>query len=158
MKALSDLGKLLNPGSVAIIGATPDLGRVGGRPIAYLKRYGFKGAIFPVNPRHREIDGLPCYPAIDALPEVPDMAIQAVPAQAVCSVVAACQAFGVGAFTVYSSGFAESGADGAKLERRLRDLVKTGGSILCGPNSQGIANFLDHAVAYFSSELGPVDN
>ncbi len=157
MTAPSDLTKLLSPGSVAIIGATPDLGRVGGRPIAYLKRYGFKGEIFPVNPRHRSIDGLTCYAAIEALPRVPDMAIVALPAPAVCSVVEACQAFGVGAFTVYSSGFAESGEDGAVLERRLRALVKRGGSILCGPNSQGIANFLDRAVAYFTSELGRRD-
>ena len=87
MTAPSDLTKLLNPGSVAIIGATPDLGRVGGRPIAYLKRYGFKGEIFPVNPRHRSIDGLTCYAAIEALPRVPDMAIVALPAPAGCSVV-----------------------------------------------------------------------
>ena len=157
MTVLADLGKLLNPQSVAIIGATPDLGRVGGRPIAYLKRYGFTGEIFPVNPKHQSIDGLPCYPAIDALPTVPDMAILAVPAAKVYSVVAACQAFGVKAFTVFSSGFAETGADGAALENRLRDLVKTGNSILCGPNSQGIANFLDRTVAYFSSELGRED-
>ncbi len=157
MTALSDLSKLLSPRSVAIIGATPDLGRVGGRPIAYLKRYGFTGEIFPVNPKHRSIDGLPCYAAIDALPKVPDMTILAVPAGSVCSVVEACQAFGVDAFTVFSSGFAESGADGEALERRLRELVKSGNSVLCGPNSQGIANFLDHTVAYFSSELGRED-
>ena len=157
MTALTDLGELLNPGSVAIIGATPDLSRVGGRPITYLKRYGFTGEIFPINPKHQSIDGLPCYAAIEALPKVPDMAILAVPAKGVCSVIEACQAFGVKAFTVFSSGFAESGAEGAALERRLRELVKAEGSVLCGPNSQGIANFLDRTVAYFSSELGRDD-
>ena len=157
MTALYDLRKLLSPRSIAIVGATPDLGRVGGRPIAYLKRYGFTGEIFPINPKHRSIDGLQCYAAIGDLPKVPDMAILAVPASGVCSVVAACQAFGVDAFNVFSSGFAESGADGAALERRLHELVKNGNSVLCGPNSQGIANFLDHTVAYFSSELGRED-
>ena len=157
MTALSDLRGLLSPRSIAIIGATPDLGRVGGRPIAYLKRYGFTGDIYPVNPKHQAIDGLKCYPAIDALPQVPDMAILAVPARIVCSVVEACQAFGVKAFTAYSSGFAESGEEGALLEQRLRALIKSGGSVLCGPNSQGIANFLDSTVAYFTSELGRED-
>ena len=157
MTALSDLRGLLSPRSIAIIGATPDLGRVGGRPIAYLKRYGFAGDIFPVNPKHEAIDGLTCYPSIDALPEVPDMAILAVPARIVCSMIEACQAFGVKAFTAYSSGFAESGQEGALLEQRLRELIQSGGSVLCGPNSQGIANFLDSTVAYFTSELGRED-
>ena len=157
MTALFDLRKLLSPRSIAIIGATPDLNRPGGRPIAYLKRYGFEGEIFPINPKHQTIDGMLCYGAIKALPSVPDMVIIALPAGAVCPVVEACQAFGVSAFTVYSSGFAESGEAGAILERRLRALVAAGGSVLCGPNSQGIANFLDHTVAYFTSELGRED-
>ncbi len=157
MTTLPDLGKLLNPRSVAILGATPDLGRVGGRPIAYLRHYGYAGEIYPVNPKHQSVADLTCYPSIDALPSVPDMAIVAVPAKAVCSVVEEAQAFGVAAFTVYSSGFAETGAEGEALERRLRALVAEAGSILCGPNSQGVANFLDRSVAYFSSELGQDD-
>ena len=104
MTSLSDLSKLLNPRSIAIVGATPDLGRVGGRPIAYLRRYGFTGEIFPINPKHRSIDGLRCYAAIGDLPKVPDMAILAVPASGVYSVVAACQVFGVDAFNIFSSG------------------------------------------------------
>ncbi len=157
MNALADLGKLLNPCSIAILGATPDLGRVGGRPIAYLRHYGYRGEIYPVNPKHHTVADLTCYPSIDALPEVPDMAVVAVPAKSVCSVVEAAQTFGVGAFTVYSSGFAESGAEGAAMERQLRELVSAGGGVLCGPNSQGVANFLDRSVAYFSSELGQDD-
>ena len=157
MSAFSDLGKLLKPRSIAILGATPDLGRVGGRPIAYLRHYGYRGEIYPVNPKHHTVADLSCFPSIDVLPEVPDMAIVAVPAKAVCSVVETAQNFGVGAFTVYSSGFAESGPEGVEMERHLRELVCAHGSVLCGPNSQGVANFLDRSVAYFSSELGQDD-
>lgn len=152
-----NLTPLLRPRAIAIIGATHDATRVGGRPLAYLKRYGYAGAIYPVNPKYDEIDGLRCYPGIDALPETPDLAIVAVPASAVLGVVDACQAALVPALAVYSSGFGEAGEEGAAREAELRQRARQGGTVVCGPNSQGIANLHDRMVAYFTSELGRED-
>ena len=76
----SSLTPLLAPRSVAVIGASDDPTRIGGRPIAYMRAQGFRGAILPVNPKRAEIQGLPAYPTVESLPETPDVAIVAVPA------------------------------------------------------------------------------
>ncbi len=155
--ALPDLTPLLSPRSVAVVGASADMARPGGRAVGYLRHYGFGGRIFPVNPKHDAIGDLPCFPDFAALPEAPDMAILAVPAKRVAGLVRQAQARGIPALTVYSSGFSETGAEGAALEDSLRALARAGDTLLCGPNSQGVANFLDSTVAYFSSELGRDD-
>lgn len=123
----------------------------------YLERYGFSGGIFPVNPRRREVLGRSCVPNVAALVEVPDMAVIAVPAVGVAEVMRDCQASGVQAQTIYTSGFAEAGGDGEAREAELRDLIADSETLVCGPNSQGVANFLDSMVAYFTSELGSDD-
>ena len=75
------LTPLLAPRSVAIIGASNDATRIGGRPIAFMRAAGkFQGAIYPVNPNRAEVQGLRAYPSVAALPETPDVAVIAVPA------------------------------------------------------------------------------
>ena len=123
----------------------------------YLERYGFSGGIYPINPGRREVMGRPCVPNVAALAEAPDMAVIAVPAVGVVDVVRECQASGVQALTIYTSGFAEAEADGEAREAELRDLIAEGETLVCGPNSQGVANFHDSMVAYFTSELGSDD-
>ena len=142
---------MLDPASIAIIGASNDRNKVGGRPVAYLQRFGFKGRIYPVNPGRSVVQGLPCYPTVADLPEVPDLAIVAVAGGGVAEAVRACAAKGVGAAVILSSGFAETGADGAARQRELCDLAASAGMRLVGPNSQGIANFSIGAVANFST-------
>jgi acyl-CoA synthetase (NDP forming) len=152
--ALHDLTPLLSPRTVAIIGATSNPARPGGRALAYLRHYGFDGTIFPINPKYEEVEGLRCFPDLASLTASPDMAVVAVPANRVTDVVRQAQAAGVPALTVYSSGFSETGSEGMGLEVELRETISKGGTLLCGPNSQGVANFLDRMVVYFSSELG----
>jgi acyl-CoA synthetase (NDP forming) len=89
VSAFASLAPLLAPRSVAVVGASADPTRIGGRPIAYMKARGFAGPILPVNPNRTEIQGLPAYPDIASLPEVPDAAIVAVPAAQVVETVAA---------------------------------------------------------------------
>ena len=72
----------LDPRSIAVIGASDNADKIGGRPIAFLKRFGFKGPVFPVNPTREEIQGLRSYPSLAALPQVPELAIVATPARA----------------------------------------------------------------------------
>ena len=74
------ISKLLAPRSVAVIGASADPGKTAGRPVAYLQKHGFAGRIMPVNPKAERIGDLPCYADIASLPEVPDVALVAVPA------------------------------------------------------------------------------
>ncbi len=71
---MTAIGKLLRPRSVAVVGASADPSRMTGRPVGYLQRHGFTGAIYPVNPRAGEIAGLRCYPDVASLPEAPDAA------------------------------------------------------------------------------------
>ena len=142
---------VLDPASIAIIGASNDRNKVGGRPVDYLQRFGFQGRIYPVNPGRSVVQGLRCYPTVADLPEVPDLAIVAGAGGAVAEAVRACAAMGVGTAVILSSGFAETGADGADRQRELCDLAARAGMRLVGPNSQGIANFGIGAVANFST-------
>src|SRR5256885_218608 len=105
----ASLTPLLAPRSVAIVGASDDPARIGGRPIAYMRAQNSGGPILPVNPRRAQVQGLPAWPSIDALPEVPDVAIVAVPAEHAVQAVADLAARGVKGAIVFTAGFAEVG-------------------------------------------------
>jgi len=153
MSKLRDLTPLFIPKSVAVVGATSNPKRVGGRPIRFLRNFGFSGPIYPVNPRYEALDGDRCYARVSDIPERPDMAILAVPAALCLDAVRDCQAAGVPAITVYTSGFGETGDEGKALQAELAALARSGGTLICGPNCQGIANFHDHVVGNFTSAL-----
>lgn len=148
------------PSSVAVVGATEDIHKVGGRPLHYLQRFGFPGAIYPINPRRDIVQGLKTYASLMDLPEVPEVAIVAVAQNLVIDVVRQCGAAGVGTVIVMSSGFGETGEKGQELQRQLSKAAADGGVRLIGPNAQGIANFASGAVLNFSTmflEVKPAD-
>ncbi|WP_321928700.1 acetate--CoA ligase family protein [Paraburkholderia guartelaensis] len=132
---------LLNPGSVAVVGASDDPTRIGGRPIEAMRRLGFAGRVFPVNPHRSEVQGLPAYASIAALPETPHAAIVAVPAPQALEAVQALAERGVRAAIVFSAGFAETGAQGGALQASLATAASRGGMRLLGPNALGCVNF-----------------
>lgn len=132
------LERLLAPRSVAVVGASDDPTRIGGRPVAYLKAGGFAGPVYPVNPRRETVQGLPAYPSLAALPQPVDVALLALPAAATLAAVEACAAAGAGACVVFSSDFAETGPEGAALQRRLAETARAGGVRLLGPNCLGL--------------------
>ncbi|MFL9667093.1 acetate--CoA ligase family protein [Variovorax sp. AB1(2024)] len=134
------LGRLLNPRSVAVIGASDDALRIGGRPIAYMRSQGFSGRLMPVNPNRTQIQGLPAFASVAALPETPDVAIVAVAAHLAPQVVADLGARGTPAAIVFSAGFAEMGEDGERLQRRMVEAARAHGVRLLGPNSLGVLN------------------
>ena len=72
---MSAISHILSPRSVAVVGASTDPSKIAGKPVLFLKKHEFKGQIYPINPRVAAIDGLKCYPGVDALPEAPDVAI-----------------------------------------------------------------------------------
>ncbi|MFJ1251875.1 acetate--CoA ligase family protein [Cupriavidus sp. CuC1] len=140
--ALSAIARLVKPRSVAIIGASADAAKTAGRPVAYLKKHGFAGAIYPVNPKVGEIDGIRCFADIDSLPEVPDVGIVLLGAQRAHLAVRELAALGTGAAIVLASGFSETGAEGA---RRQSELIEAAGSMrLLGPNTIGLVNLTDN--------------
>ena len=147
------LDALLRPASVAVIGASNDPTRIGGRPIRYLRAAGFAGRIHPVNPKHREVQGLPAFPHMAAVPEAVDLAVVAVPAPSVVDTVEACAARGVRAAVVFSAGFAETGAEGRRRQRRLAAVAAETGIRVLGPNCLGVYNSEIGLFATFSTTL-----
>jgi acyl-CoA synthetase (NDP forming) len=155
------LSYLHDPSSVAVIGASDDPDKIGGRPIAFMQRFGFKGTILPVNPSRSTVQGLTAYPDIASLPSVPDVVIVAIPGQAAVDAVDACAAAGVKGGVVMASGFGETGrADDLARQRDLVERARSRGMRLVGPNSQGLANFGSGTILSFSTmfvEQEPLD-
>lgn len=149
---MSRLRAALDPRSVAIIGASENPNKVGGRPVHYLKKFGFKGKIYPINPTRTEIQGHRCYPSLRDLPEAPEMVIVAVAGDNAIAAVEECAAFGVKIAVVMASGFGEVDAIAGKAkERRMVEAAHKAGMRIVGPNSQGLANFGTGAIASFST-------
>ena len=147
------LDALLRPASVAVIGASNDPTRIGGRPIRYLRAAGYAGRVYPVNPRHKEVQGIAAFPHISDVPEAVDLAIVAVPAPSVGDTVEACAARGVRVAVIYSAGFAEMGAEGRRQQRRLGQIAVETGLRIVGPNCLGVYNSETGFFATFSTTL-----
>lgn len=151
---------LLNPASVAVIGASDNPNKVGGRPIHYMRQFGYAGRILPVNPGRKFVQGLRCYASLDDLDEVPEAAIIAVAGEDACEAVRHCTRLGVSIAIVMASGFAEIGAAGRQMQDDLVSFARSHGTRVVGPNAQGIANFASGAVLNFSTmftEVPPQD-
>ncbi|MCP5368574.1 MAG: acetate--CoA ligase family protein [Hyphomicrobiales bacterium] len=147
------IAKLLNPASVAILGATEGANRVGGRVLRYMLEAGFQGPVYPVNPGRDTVQGRPAFATVGDIPGTADCAILAIPARAVAESLRACAAKGVGAAVVFSSGFAEMGAEGRRLQAELGDAAREAGVRLLGPNCLGAFNAHLGFMATFSSNL-----
>lgn len=145
------ISRLLKPRSVAIIGASADAAKTSGRPVSYLVKHGFAGAIYPVNPKVNRIGELTCYPDIKSLPAVPDVAIVLLGAERAHLAVRELAALGTTAAIVLASGYAETDESGA---RRQSELVEAAGPMrLLGPNTIGLVNLTDDIVLSASGAL-----
>ena len=146
----ADLGALLSPRSIAIVGASNDPPRLSGRPLQILLQHRYPGRIYPVNPHHQAIGGLPAYPSIAAVPEPVDLAAIIVQAALVPGVVEECAAAGVRAVAVFSSGFAEEGHAGRQAEAGMAALARSSGMRMLGPNAEGFFNVTSGIPVTFS--------
>lgn len=136
----AELERLINPASIAVIGASETAGSFGANTLANI-RESYKGKIFPINPKRESVFGSRCYPNVAALPEAPDCAIVIVPASSVAGTLEECAAAGIGSAIVYSSGFAELGTSEAiAAQSALTALAGARGLRIIGPNCIGIAN------------------
>lgn len=140
VSALNAIGAMLEPASIAVIGATERPG-YGSRMMTTLQRSGYRGQLYPVNPNRPTVHGLPCYPTPLDLPGPPDLAVVIVPAAQVLESVRQCAQAGARSAVIISAGFGELGSDlGRGRQRELHDLVAETGLRLVGPNCLGLAN------------------
>jgi acyl-CoA synthetase (NDP forming) len=146
----SSLDVLMNPRSVAMIGASGDVTRIGGRAMRHIKECGFTGDIFPVNPGRDEVQGLKAYRSVDDIPGRPDAAVLALATADVLPAVEACARKGVRGAVIFSAGFAEMGAEGVALQQRIRDVARGANMRLLGPNCLGMYNMHTKTFLSFS--------
>ncbi len=141
---VSRLGALLAPRSVAVVGASSDTAKWGGMLIANIKLGGFRGPVYPINPKGGSIFGYDVYPSVADLPETPDLVIVAVAAHLVRDVLEQCGQMGVGAVVVVSAGFSELGTEGRAAEEALVEVATRYGMVLVGPNCMGVISSHHH--------------
>lgn len=140
MREPHSFSRLINPRAIAVVGASHDLSRIGGQPLRLLTEFGYRGQVYPVNPKHKEIKGLRCYPNVASVPRPCDVALIALSGAHVTPVVEQCGAAGIPFAVVISSGFSEAGAEGKALQENLLAAVRTAGVRLVGPNCLGVLN------------------
>ncbi|MCQ6275366.1 acetate--CoA ligase family protein [Bacillus sp. V3B] len=155
---LDSLKPLLDPNSIAIIGASSDLTKIGGLPIKSLLDFKYQGRIFPINPKYEEIAGLTCYPHISHVPYEIDLAIIVLPSSLVLQTVRDCGTHGVKSIIVMSAGFSEIGEQGRRNQEELTKIANNYGMRILGPNTVGMFNLKKGAIANFAitSSLGEV--
>lgn len=147
----SAMDALLDPRSIALIGASANAGRIGGLPLELLTRFGYRGDIYPVNPKYEEVFGLRCWPEIEAVPAGVDLAVLAIAAAEVTPMLKRCHARGVRAAIVYAAGFAEEGEEGRRLQAEMERFAADSGMAVAGPNCMGFANLNTQAYTAFAS-------
>lgn len=158
----TDLERFFNPGAIAIIGASRDFITISGQPFKHLQSHGYKGRLYPVNPRYEEIAGVKCYPSLADVPETPDLVLILVNATRVTDMLRQCGAKGVPYVIIFSSGFSEVGGGGVDLQHELAQIAREHDIGVIGPNCQGMINVADQVFAGFGSvfnsdyEPGPV--
>jgi acyl-CoA synthetase (NDP forming) len=147
------LDVLFMPRSIAVIGASSDQRRFGGRPVQYLLEAGFDGSIYPVNPNRTEIQGLRAYPDIAVIDGPIDCAILAVSAEETQAVLSGCAAKGVRSAIIFGAGFAEVGGQGALRQETVLRTARDAGIRVLGPNCMGMFNAYSRFYATFASAL-----
>jgi acetyltransferase len=144
------LDSFFSPESIALIGASRDLEKIPGRLLSMLRKNGFPGKIYPINPNYGDIDGLKCFPSIAAVAQPIDLAIVIIPARAVLGALEQCAAVGVKNAVIISSGFAEEGGDSAAMQDAIVALAKKTGMRISGPNAEGFYSEVQRVAATFS--------
>lgn len=136
----SRLARMFYPESVAVVGASDVPVKWGNLILTSILGWEYRGKVFPVNPKKKELLGLPCFPSITAIPGPVDLAVLVIPAPQIPGAMRECVAKGIPAAVIISSGFREMGEEGAALEKEIVDIAEQGGLVFMGPNTMGIAS------------------
>ena len=123
----TELDPFFYPESVAIIGASQNPFKPNGIPLILFSMFGYRGRLYPVNPKYKDVGGLKCFPSVMDVPEVVDLAIVGVAASQAIEVIKECAAKGIKAAIVFTSGFAETGAEGRRLQEEMRAVAAAAG-------------------------------
>jgi acetyltransferase len=147
-----------HPRSIAIVGASKKSQKPGGRPVRALRKRGYAGKVYPINPSYRKVEGYKCYPTLQDVPGEVDLVIISLPAESVLDVLQQCVAKNVKVVVIFSAGFAEVGAEGIAMQEQVRDLARAHNIRLLGPNSLGVINAANSSTASFAfiADLEPV--
>jgi acyl-CoA synthetase (NDP forming) len=145
-----DIGSLLWPHSVAVVGASSDTHALRGRIFETIRGQPFAGHVYPVSRSASVVQGETAYPSVDAIPERPDLALLIVPAAYVVAELERCGRAGVKAAAILSSGFAEAGESGAQMQREIAAIAQRYDMAVSGPNSEGFTNIAAALCANFS--------
>lgn len=148
------LSALFAPRAIAVVGASSNPQKIGGIPVDYQRRFGFDGALYPVNPNADRIQDMQAWPSLRAIGQPVDLAILAVPAALVDGALDDAIAAKVKGVVLFSSGFAEIGAEGTAAQARLGDKARAAGVRLIGPNCLGFMNIARNVYATFSPAPG----
>lgn len=141
------------PRSIAVIGASDDPSRIGGRPIRNLLLGGYAGRIIPINPRHTRVQGIPAFASIADVGNPVDLALISLPAPSVPDAVRACAASGIKAAIIFSAGFSEADAEGEHAQDEIVAVARGAGLRLLGPNCMGTINTRGGVLATFTSAI-----
>jgi len=147
------LDALFHPRSVAIVGASGRPGNPFSKPLEYLTRFGYGGAVYPINPGYDQLAGMPCFPNLASVPGPVDLALMMVPAKAALELMPEVAAAGARAAVIFASGFGEAGEDGERLQRELVDTARAHGVRLIGPNCQGVVSTTSKMFGTFTAAL-----
>ncbi|MCU0307096.1 MAG: GNAT family N-acetyltransferase [Thermoleophilia bacterium] len=151
--AAASLDPMFRPRAIAVVGASRDPAKPGGAVFRAIRRSGFPGPVYPVNPAAASVDGVPTHPSVADLPEGVDLAVVAVPAERVIEVTRQAAGRGIRAMVVLTSGFREAGPEGRALEDRLLHVARTSGIRILGPNCLGLA--VTDPARPFDATFGP---
>lgn len=144
---------MLHARSITVVGASDDGMKASGRTLRYLLKYGYQGAIYPVNPRRESVQGVRAYASVADIPEAADLAVIVLPAPQVPQTIAEIGARGIRVAIVFASGFAEVGPEGAVAQRELLQVARASGVRLLGPNCVGAVGTADAVTAAFMTGL-----
>lgn len=148
------MDRLLHPRSIAIVGASERPSTYSSETLLNLRRLGFEGEVWGVNPRRSSVYGLPCFPSLSDLPAAPDAVVVAIPAPGVPAIIEEAGAVGAGGAVVYAAGFGET-ASGVALESSLRDAARRYALPVCGPNCDGLISLHARAALWGDALAAP---
>ncbi len=150
-----DLMRLLNPASIAIIGASSNAKSISGQPLMHMLACNYEGKLYPVNPNRSEVQGVKAYPDVLSVPRPCDAAVIAVPAAHVPKALEQCGEAGIPFAVILTAGFIETGTEaGADLQRQLEAAIAKSGVRIVGPNCVGAMNVINRAYLAFGGALG----
>jgi acetyltransferase len=151
--SLQTLDKIFNPDSIAIIGASDEEGSVGYILLRNLIGVGYRGVVYPVNPKKPSVQGIQTYPNVESLPRQVDLAVIATPAKIVPDIVEQCGKSGIQGIIIISAGFKEIGAEGKALEDKILEIKKKYNMRIIGPNCLGVIRPHNRLNASFAAKM-----